>query len=77
MKKPWSIASSSNVIAEGLARRCGGSHEQVEARGKDWKQAEDYTDEFARCVHLLVLKAFGDRACDRAMCSASMRAAPA
>eukprot|EP00959_Pyramimonas_sp_CCMP1952_P203866 4263396-Pyramimonas_sp.AAC.1 len=51
MKKPLSIASSSNVIAEGSVRRCDGSHKHVEARGKDCKQAEDYVDDFARRVH--------------------------
>eukprot|EP00959_Pyramimonas_sp_CCMP1952_P431000 9026816-Pyramimonas_sp.AAC.1 len=62
MKKPWGIASSSNVIAEGLVRRCDGSHKHAEARRKGCKQGEDYTDEFARCVHLLAFKALGDRA---------------
>eukprot|EP00959_Pyramimonas_sp_CCMP1952_P320881 6715033-Pyramimonas_sp.AAC.1 len=62
MKKPWSFASSSNVIAEGIVRRRDGSHMRVEARGEDCKQAGDYTDEFARRVHLLVLKAFEDGA---------------
>eukprot|EP00959_Pyramimonas_sp_CCMP1952_P394601 8267789-Pyramimonas_sp.AAC.1 len=54
MKKPWSIASSSRSVAEGLVRRRNGSHKHVEARGKDCKQAEEYTDEFARNVHLSV-----------------------
>eukprot|EP00959_Pyramimonas_sp_CCMP1952_P283664 5929630-Pyramimonas_sp.AAC.1 len=66
MKKPWSIASPSSDIAEGLARRCHGSHRHIEARGKDCKQAEEYADEFARRVHLLALQALMDRASDHA-----------
>eukprot|EP00959_Pyramimonas_sp_CCMP1952_P061853 1292528-Pyramimonas_sp.AAC.1 len=46
-KKPWSIASPSSMMAEDLMRRCDGSHRHVEARGRDCKQAEDYTDDFA------------------------------
>eukprot|EP00959_Pyramimonas_sp_CCMP1952_P403783 8461292-Pyramimonas_sp.AAC.1 len=60
---PWGVASSSSVMAEGLMRRCDGSHRHVEARGRDCKQAEDYTDDFARRVHALVLQAFADGAC--------------
>eukprot|EP00959_Pyramimonas_sp_CCMP1952_P267213 5586914-Pyramimonas_sp.AAC.1 len=48
MKKQWSMASSSSMMAEGLIRRCDGRHRHVEARGRDCKQAEDYTDDFAR-----------------------------
>eukprot|EP00959_Pyramimonas_sp_CCMP1952_P053417 1117419-Pyramimonas_sp.AAC.1 len=66
MKKPRTIASSSSVIAEGLVRRCDGSHKSVETRGKECKQAEEYTDEFARNVHLLALRALEDKSSERA-----------
>eukprot|EP00959_Pyramimonas_sp_CCMP1952_P011085 232184-Pyramimonas_sp.AAC.1 len=33
MKKPWTIASTSSGVAEGLERKCDGAHEHVEARG--------------------------------------------
>eukprot|EP00959_Pyramimonas_sp_CCMP1952_P296193 6195869-Pyramimonas_sp.AAC.1 len=33
MKKPWTIATTSSVVAEGLERRCDGTREHVEARG--------------------------------------------
>eukprot|EP00959_Pyramimonas_sp_CCMP1952_P156340 3269540-Pyramimonas_sp.AAC.1 len=48
MKKPWAIASTSSDVAEGLGRRCDGTREHVEARGRECKSAEDYTDAFAR-----------------------------
>eukprot|EP00959_Pyramimonas_sp_CCMP1952_P283701 5930480-Pyramimonas_sp.AAC.1 len=47
MKKPWTIATTPLVVAEGLERRCGGTREHVEARGRECKSAEDYTDDFA------------------------------
>eukprot|EP00959_Pyramimonas_sp_CCMP1952_P017357 368477-Pyramimonas_sp.AAC.1 len=59
-KKPWSVASSSDVIAEGLIRRCDGSHRHVGARGRDCNPAEEYSDEFARRVRVLVLQALVD-----------------
>ena len=40
----------------GLERRCDGTHEHEEARGKDCKLAEDYTDDFARQVHLVLAR---------------------
>ena len=57
MKKPWTIASTSEIVTEGLQRRCDGTHEHEEARGKDCKLAEDYTDEFARQVHIVLARA--------------------
>eukprot|EP00959_Pyramimonas_sp_CCMP1952_P069141 1443238-Pyramimonas_sp.AAC.1 len=41
MKKPWTIASTSPDVTEGLGRRCDGTHEHVEARGRECKLAED------------------------------------
>eukprot|EP00959_Pyramimonas_sp_CCMP1952_P416623 8728535-Pyramimonas_sp.AAC.1 len=43
MKKPWTIASTSDIAASGLERKCDGTHARVEARGKDCKLAEDST----------------------------------
>eukprot|EP00959_Pyramimonas_sp_CCMP1952_P265020 5541584-Pyramimonas_sp.AAC.1 len=40
---PWQ-----SDVAEGLERKCDGTHEHVEARGRECKSAEDYTDAFAR-----------------------------
>eukprot|EP00959_Pyramimonas_sp_CCMP1952_P053435 1117906-Pyramimonas_sp.AAC.1 len=48
MKKPWTIASTPDIVTTGLARKCVGMHAHVEARGKACKFAEDYTDGFAR-----------------------------
>eukprot|EP00959_Pyramimonas_sp_CCMP1952_P201799 4219864-Pyramimonas_sp.AAC.1 len=48
MKKPWTIASTSPDVTEGLERRCDGTREHVEARGRECKPAEDYTDAFAK-----------------------------
>eukprot|EP00959_Pyramimonas_sp_CCMP1952_P049096 1025545-Pyramimonas_sp.AAC.1 len=48
MKKPWTIASTSHDVTEGLERKCDGTHEHVEARGRESKSAEDYTDAFAK-----------------------------
>eukprot|EP00959_Pyramimonas_sp_CCMP1952_P099776 2086300-Pyramimonas_sp.AAC.1 len=48
MKKPWTIATTSSIVAEGLERRCNGTREHVEARGRECKSAEDYTDDFAK-----------------------------
>eukprot|EP00959_Pyramimonas_sp_CCMP1952_P082526 1724448-Pyramimonas_sp.AAC.1 len=48
MKKPWTIASTPPDVTEGLERRCDGAHEHVEARGRECKSAEDYTDAFAK-----------------------------
>ena len=55
-KKPWTHASTSEIVTEGLERRCGGTHEHEEARGKDCKLAEDYTDAFARQVHSVLAR---------------------
>eukprot|EP00959_Pyramimonas_sp_CCMP1952_P010435 218502-Pyramimonas_sp.AAC.1 len=41
MKKPWTIASTSCDVVEGLERRCDGAHEHVEARGRECKSAEN------------------------------------
>eukprot|EP00959_Pyramimonas_sp_CCMP1952_P364024 7622968-Pyramimonas_sp.AAC.1 len=41
MKKPWTIASTSNAVTNGLERRCDGTRAHVEARGNDRKLAED------------------------------------
>eukprot|EP00959_Pyramimonas_sp_CCMP1952_P005654 118766-Pyramimonas_sp.AAC.1 len=57
MKKPWAIAATSPIVAEGLERRCDGTHEHVEARGRECKSAEDYTDDFAKQVHFAVANA--------------------
>eukprot|EP00959_Pyramimonas_sp_CCMP1952_P258369 5400629-Pyramimonas_sp.AAC.1 len=57
MKKPWTIASTSPDVTEGLERRCDGTHEHVEARGRERKSAEDYTDAFAKQVHIVVARA--------------------
>ena len=57
MKKPWTIASTSPMVTEGLERKCDGTHEHVEARGKDCKLAEDYTDSFAQQVHIVLARA--------------------
>eukprot|EP00959_Pyramimonas_sp_CCMP1952_P414289 8680366-Pyramimonas_sp.AAC.1 len=57
MKKPWTIATTSPIVAEGLERRCDGTHEHVEARGRECKSAEDYTDDFAKQVHIAVANA--------------------
>eukprot|EP00959_Pyramimonas_sp_CCMP1952_P068940 1439109-Pyramimonas_sp.AAC.1 len=43
MKKPWSIAINSVVLADRIIRCRDGSHRHVEARGRDSKIAEDYT----------------------------------
>eukprot|EP00959_Pyramimonas_sp_CCMP1952_P438110 9171758-Pyramimonas_sp.AAC.1 len=56
-KKPWTIATTSSVVAEGLERRCDGTHEHVEARGRECKSAEDYTGDFAKQVHFVVARA--------------------
>eukprot|EP00959_Pyramimonas_sp_CCMP1952_P014211 300812-Pyramimonas_sp.AAC.1 len=48
MKKPWTTATTSHIVAEGLERRCDGTHEHVVARGRECKSAEDYTDDFAK-----------------------------
>eukprot|EP00959_Pyramimonas_sp_CCMP1952_P464613 9486914-Pyramimonas_sp.AAC.1 len=57
MKKPWTIASTSSVVAEGLERRCDGTHEHVEARGRECKSAEDYTYAFARQINSVIARA--------------------
>ena len=54
MKKPWSTATTSEVIATGMERKCDGTHAREEARGLDCKLAEEKADAFARRVHLLV-----------------------
>eukprot|EP00959_Pyramimonas_sp_CCMP1952_P325185 6806615-Pyramimonas_sp.AAC.1 len=54
MKKPWTIATTSSVVAEGLGRRCDGTREHVEARERECKSAEYYTDAFAKQVHLAI-----------------------
>eukprot|EP00959_Pyramimonas_sp_CCMP1952_P043475 909220-Pyramimonas_sp.AAC.1 len=46
--QPWATATTSPVVAEGLERRCDGAREHVEARGRECKSAEDYTDDFAK-----------------------------
>merc|ERR1712023_51310 len=56
MKKPWTIAATSHIVTEGLERKCDGTHAHVEARGKDCKLAEDYTDAFARQVHVVLAR---------------------
>eukprot|EP00959_Pyramimonas_sp_CCMP1952_P160073 3347923-Pyramimonas_sp.AAC.1 len=57
MKTPWTVASTSPDVAEGLERKCDDTHEHVEARGRECKIAEDYTDAFARQVHIVVARA--------------------
>eukprot|EP00959_Pyramimonas_sp_CCMP1952_P079920 1670992-Pyramimonas_sp.AAC.1 len=57
MKKPWTIATTSPIVAEGLERRCDGTHGHVEASGRECKSAEDYTDDFAKQVHFAVANA--------------------
>ena len=54
MKKPWSIATTSEEFARGIELKCDGTHRHVEARGRDCKLAEEYTDAFARRVHKLI-----------------------
>eukprot|EP00959_Pyramimonas_sp_CCMP1952_P210529 4405662-Pyramimonas_sp.AAC.1 len=56
MKSPWTIASTSSV-AEGLERKCDGTHGHVETRGRECKSAEDYTDAFARQVQTVIARA--------------------
>eukprot|EP00959_Pyramimonas_sp_CCMP1952_P278463 5822031-Pyramimonas_sp.AAC.1 len=57
MKNPWTIASTSSDVAEGLERGCDGAREHAEARGRQCNIAEDYTDAFARQVHIVVARA--------------------
>eukprot|EP00959_Pyramimonas_sp_CCMP1952_P014529 307957-Pyramimonas_sp.AAC.1 len=57
MKKLWTIATTSFVVAEGLERRCDGTREHVEARGRECKSAEYYTDVFAKQVHVVIARA--------------------
>eukprot|EP00959_Pyramimonas_sp_CCMP1952_P310259 6493333-Pyramimonas_sp.AAC.1 len=57
MKKPWTIASASHDVTEGLERKSDGTHEHVEARGRECESAEDYTDAFAKQVHTVVARA--------------------
>eukprot|EP00959_Pyramimonas_sp_CCMP1952_P037387 782453-Pyramimonas_sp.AAC.1 len=66
MRKPRGIASPLCCIAKGLERGCDGSHKHVEARGKDCKLAQDYKEEFARRVHLLVSEAVSGNVVDHA-----------
>ena len=46
LRKPWTIASTSNEFT-GLRRRCDGSHDHVKTAGADTKQTEGYTDSLA------------------------------
>eukprot|EP00959_Pyramimonas_sp_CCMP1952_P162276 3392828-Pyramimonas_sp.AAC.1 len=62
MKTPWTIASTSDIVTSGLERKRDGTHAHVEARGKDCKLAEDYTDSFARQVNAVLARA-ASRAC--------------
>eukprot|EP00959_Pyramimonas_sp_CCMP1952_P080595 1684154-Pyramimonas_sp.AAC.1 len=57
IKKPWVIASTSNIVTSGLERRRDGAHARVEARGMACKLAEAYTDEFAKRQTLGLLAA--------------------
>eukprot|EP00959_Pyramimonas_sp_CCMP1952_P416194 8720092-Pyramimonas_sp.AAC.1 len=55
--QPWTIASTSSDVAEGLERICDGAHDDVEARGRECKSAEYYTYAFARQVHFVIARA--------------------
>ena len=57
MKKPWTVATTSPIVAKGIVRKCDGSHTHVMARGRDCKNAEGYTVEFAKHVHMLLRSA--------------------
>eukprot|EP00959_Pyramimonas_sp_CCMP1952_P360350 7545872-Pyramimonas_sp.AAC.1 len=57
IQKPWTIASTLHGLIEGLERRCDDTHDHVEARGKDCKSAEYFTDAFAQQVHVVISRA--------------------
>ena len=63
MKKPWTVATTSAIVARGVVRTCDGSHTHIMARGRDCKNAEGYTDELAMHVHTLLKCACVSRLC--------------
>ena len=60
MKKPLTIAATSDQVAQGLAGTCDCTRDHVEASGKDCKLAEEYTDEFVRAVRTCLSRASFD-----------------
>ena len=54
MKRPWSIASTSKMMVEGIERRCNWWHKHVIAGRRECKLAELYTVPFARRAHALL-----------------------
>ena len=50
LRKPWTIASTSNEFS-GLRRTCDGTHDHVKTAGADTKQTEGYTDALADEIH--------------------------
>ena len=78
MKKPQGIATTSDIIAKGVARKCDGTHKHREARGVDCTTAEGYTDAFARHVHRLVSRVAAEHVPLEDFCvAARAHAAPA
>eukprot|EP00959_Pyramimonas_sp_CCMP1952_P364195 7626491-Pyramimonas_sp.AAC.1 len=57
MKKPWTIASTSSSVTNGLGRKCDGAHARVGARGEDCRLAEDCAGEFAQQIRVVLARA--------------------
>ena len=59
IKKPWTVKTNCPLIASSLSRfRCNGSHEHAPCAGPDTRRSEDYTDMFAKVVHVALANTF-------------------
>jgi hypothetical protein len=81
MLKPWTVRTTSNRFASGLAIKCDASHVHAITRGRDAKLSENYTIPLVDKIHLLFKQIFDSlhTACSRqlvALASPAFRTTP-
>ena len=70
VKKPWSFATNSRAVLDGLGRKCDGRHEHAICRGSICKRSEMYTESLVRSLLRLCLTEIRDRSAHPIACCA-------
>ena len=51
IKKPWRLATNSQIMGQAFSTRCGGCPKYVQCEGVDTPNSEKYSDKFAEVFH--------------------------
>ena len=51
IKKPWRLATNSQIIGKPFSTRCCGHKQHAQCEGKDTPHTEGYSEQFANVFH--------------------------